>query len=115
MNSERGRRCVAGTVFVGIALIAIIVGYIFFLNRGDLTLADIFNNLGSILVGSLLGVVISALVAVFFGSAAVGKIYHPSGVEQCNMFRRRVIENILLSEGYKMKEWRRAKAKVKND
>ena len=45
--SERRRRTGGSLVLAIIAVVGIVVGYVFFVNCGDLTIADIFNNFAS--------------------------------------------------------------------
>lgn len=109
VKSERKRRFALAGVGAVICVIAIGVGYALFLNFGELSWAEVFNNFGAALLGPLLGPALSAVLALLSGAFAVGRIQSRSEIETENLDRRKMIESIVLSKGYTRRDWRNAK------
>lgn len=107
--SERRRRTGGSLVLAIIAVAGIVVGYVFFVNCGDLTIADIFNNFASSISIPLVGLVVSGVVSLFSAVASWGKFSHATRAERANKERMPLIEEIALSKGYRIKEWRKAR------
>lgn len=114
VRSSRRRRSKVVVISSLVALASLVAGYVFYLNRGDLTLADIFNNFGSAIAGPLLGILVSGLVAFISGALASASV-RSTELERDNMNRRAGIQHIALSKGFSPKEWSRAKKAVRKD
>ena len=114
IRAERKRRIILSAILAFIALIALVVGYVFFLSRGQLKLADILNNFGPAVAAPLIGLVVSGLVALGSGVGAV-KFAHPTETEQLNRLRLPEIKRSALSKGYSRGEWRRARKLAKRN
>lgn len=114
IRTERKRRIILSAILAFIALIALVVGYVFFLSRGQLKLADILNNFGPAVAAPLIGLVVSGLVALGSGVGAV-KFAHPTETEQLNRLRLPEIKRTALSKGYSRGEWRRVRKLAKRN
>lgn len=114
IRAERKRRIILSAILAFIALIALVVGYVFFLSRGQLKLADILNNFGPAVAAPLIGLVVSGLVVLGSGVGAV-KFAHPTETEQLNRLRLPEIKRTALSKGYSRGEWRRARKLAKRN
>ena len=77
IRAERKRRIILSAILAFITLIALVVGYVFFLSRGQLKLADVLNNFGPAVATPLIGLAVSGLVALGSGVGAV-KFAHPT-------------------------------------
>lgn len=111
VRRERNRRLFITALCAILTLLAIMGIYLFFLNRGDLEIADVFNNFATSLSVPLVGMVVSALLALFLGGTAVEAIRKPTRVEKSNRDRLPLIEDIVISKGYSRRDWAKAKAK----
>lgn len=113
VRSERRRRQKIGAALAALALVCIVGTYVFFVNRGELTMGDVFNNFGAAIAGPLLGIVVSGFGSLAFGVCAFGLFRHPSEVEKSNRGRRKDIQHLALSKGYSIREWRAAKKSIR--
>lgn len=109
VRRERKRRLFISTLCAISTLLAIMGTYLFFLNRGDLEIADVFNNFAASLSVPLVGMVVSALFALFLGSTAVEAIRKSTRVEESNKNRLPIIEDIVISKGHSRRDWAKAK------
>ena len=90
--SERRRRTGGSLVLAIIAVAGIVVGYVFFVNCGDLTIADIFNNFASSISIPLVGLVVSGVVSLFSAVASWGKFSHATRAERAKMRAEKALE-----------------------
>lgn len=109
VRSERKQRTKLGLIFAGIAVACVIVAYVFYLSRGDLTLAEVFNNFAPAMLVPLLGIIIPVLGALASGSLAFFKLKDPTETEALNVIRPAQIETIVLSQGHSRSAWAEAK------
>lgn len=111
VGAERTRRAKLAGILGLAAVGAAAIGYVFFLNRGDLTFADVFNNLAGSLSVPLAGMIVSAVITLGTGAAAIEVIRHPSRAETSSLERIPDIEEVVLSKGYTRKQWRAARSR----
>lgn len=112
-KSHRNKRLTRSALAAAVALIAIGVGYVFFLNRGDLTFSDLFNNFASAISFQLIGILVSGGLAVALGGAAVQGFTKESTAEEDALNQIHAVSRVVDAKGYDGKSWRAAKKSSK--
>lgn len=107
IRNEQSFRFKRGAIFAGIALLLVVVGYLFFIRRGDIGFGDIFNGIAP----SMLGVILPILLPWFFGicSGAISFSYFskPSEIEVDRRIALQDIEQTIISKGVPRREIKR--------
>lgn len=113
VSSEKKRRWIIFVILEVLGLSLIFLGYKFFLNRGDLSLADVFNNFASALSVPIAGALFSSLlgVASVWRGAIIAK--HRTSAEDLNSQRLFNIDDIAISKGVSRRVWKRTKRAAK--
>lgn len=114
-NSEKKRRWRIFLMLEILALALFLIGYIFFLNRGDLSIADVFNSFGSSFTVSIILNLVPWLVGLASAAFGAAILRNKTDVEEGNRQRLEMINGIVLSKGYSRSDWRKARRNTRRD
>ncbi|MBY0173873.1 hypothetical protein M3C66_006585 [Micrococcus luteus] len=111
-KNEMKHRGLMGSILALVTLLCFAGAYLFFLNRGDLKIADIMNNFMSSLSIPLAGMVLLPIIGVLTSREAYDRFAKKTEVEIENKQRQIQADKAAKSRLFNLKEWRLLKSQA---